>query len=130
MENTALVLIDLQNDYFGSFEDSKWPLHETEKAASNALKILNKFREKNMKIVHVRHEFDTENPPFFTPSSEGAKIYDTLTPKENESQVLKYNVTQVHLLSATYITNTFYYQVYVFRNKSFWHFNLRDFMFC
>lgn len=92
MENTALVLIDLQNDYFGSFEGAKWKLHETDKAASNALKILNKCREKGIKIVHVRHEFAMENPPFFAPNTQGAKIHDTLTPKKNESQVLKHNV--------------------------------------
>ena len=92
MENTALILIDLQNDYFGSFEGAKWQLNETEKAASNALKILTKFREKNMKIVHVRHEFAIKNPPFFAPNTQGAKIHDTLTPKENESQILKHNV--------------------------------------
>ena len=92
MENTALILIDLQNDYFGSFEGAKLQLHETELAAANALKILNKFREKNMKIIHVRHEFNMENPPFFAPNSQGAKIHDSLTPKENETQVLKHDV--------------------------------------
>ena len=61
MENTALILIDLQNDYFKSFEGAKWQLHETEEAAQNALKILTKFREKNMKVIHVRHEFNIEN---------------------------------------------------------------------
>ena len=92
MGNTALLLIDLQNDYFESFENAKWKLKNTEEAASNALKLLNKFREKNMKIIHVRHEFNAENPPFFAPNSQGAKIHDSLTPKENETQVLKHDV--------------------------------------
>lgn len=92
MKNTALILIDLQNDYFGSFEGAKWQLHETEIAASNALKLLNSFRQKDMKIIHVRHEFNMENPPFFAPNSEGAKIHESLSPKENESQVLKHEV--------------------------------------
>ena len=92
MENTALILIDLQNDYFKSFEGAKWQLHETEEAAQNALKILNSFREKNMKVIHVRHEFNIENPPFFAPDSQGAKIHASLTPKENEFQVLKHEV--------------------------------------
>lgn len=92
MKNTALILIDFQNDYFASFKDAKWQLNKTEDAAQNALKILTKFREKNMKIIHVRHEFNIENPPFFAPDSEGAKIHNTLTPKDKESQVLKHNV--------------------------------------
>lgn len=92
MENTALLIIDLQNDYFETFEGAKWKLHETEKVAENALKILNKCRKKDMKIVHVKHEFSIENPPFFEPNTEGAKIHDSLTPKENEFQILKHNV--------------------------------------
>ena len=92
MENTALIIIDLQNDYFGSIKDAKWQLDKTEAAADNALKILTKCREKDMKIVHVRHEFESEDAPFFTPNSNGSKIHESLTPKENESQVLKHNV--------------------------------------
>lgn len=57
MENTALLLIDLQNDYyesfesFESFENAKWKLKNTEEATYNALKLLNKFREKNMNLI-------------------------------------------------------------------------------
>ena len=29
MKNTALLLIDLQNDYFESFENAKWKLKNT-----------------------------------------------------------------------------------------------------
>lgn len=92
MKNTALVLIDLQNDYFSSVEGAKWPLHKTEAAAANALKILDKCRESNLKIIHVRHEFAMDNPPFFAPNSNGAKIHESLTPKDGEEQVLKNNV--------------------------------------
>lgn len=92
MKNTALVLIDLQNDYFSSVEGAKWPLHKTEEAAANALKILDKCRESNLKIIHVRHEFAMDNPPFFAPNSNGAKIHESLTPKDGEEQVLKNNV--------------------------------------
>ena len=92
MENTALIIIDLQNDYFGSIKGAKWQLDKTEEAAQNALKILTKCREKNMKIVHVRHEFESEEASFFTPNSNGSKIHESLTPKEDETQVLKHNV--------------------------------------
>lgn len=92
MENTALILIDLQNDYFKSFEGGRWQLPQTEEAAANALKILNKFREKDMKVIHVRHEFNIEDAPFFAPNSQGAEIHASLTPKENEFQVLKHEV--------------------------------------
>jgi len=92
MKNTALVLIDFQNDYFPSFEGAKWKLDNTEAAAANGLKLLEKFRENNMDIVHVRHEFPSDEAPFFTPNSEGSKIHETLLPKDNETQILKNEV--------------------------------------
>lgn len=92
MENTALLIIDLQNDYFESFEGAKWQLYKTEEAAENTLKILNKCRKKDMKIVHVKHESTIKNPLFFEPNTEGAKIHDLLTPKENEFEILKHSV--------------------------------------
>jgi hypothetical protein len=33
-----------------------------------------------------------DNPPFFAPNSNGAKIHESLTPKDGEEQVLKNNV--------------------------------------
>lgn len=92
MKNTALVLIDFQNDYFPSFEGAKWQLDNTEAAASNGLRLLEKFRSKNMDIIHVRHEFPSDEAPFFTPNSQGAKIHETLLPIEGEKQVLKNEV--------------------------------------
>lgn len=92
MENTALIIVDLQNDYFSTFKEAKWPLSKTEDASYNALKILNKSREKNLKIIHVRHEFKGSEAPFFQENSEGSKIHHTLKPKSDEIQILKHNV--------------------------------------
>jgi nicotinamidase-related amidase len=92
MKNTALILIDFQNDYFPSFKEAKWKLNNTEKAASNALRLLENFREKNMNIIHVRHEFLSQDAPFFLANSNGAKIHKTLLPKEGEFEVLKNEV--------------------------------------
>lgn len=92
MNNTALILVDLQNDYFSSFKGAKYELYKTEEAAKNALRLLNKFRERNMKVIHVRHEFVGEGAPFFAQKSDGAKIHDSLTPLEDETQVLKHEI--------------------------------------
>ena len=89
MKNTVLLLIDFQNDYFPSFDGAKWKLEGTELAASNALKLLEKFRKESMNIVHVKHEFLNEDAAFFTQNSTGAKIHNTLLPKEGEFEVLK-----------------------------------------
>lgn len=92
MKNTALLLIDFQNDYFSSFNGAKWKLDNIENSASNALKLLTKFREKEMSIIHVRHEFLSKDAPFFISNSNGAKIHETLLPKKGEYQVLKNTV--------------------------------------
>ena len=46
MENTTLLLIDFQNDYFPSFKDAKWKLDNTEDAANNALLLLERIQRK------------------------------------------------------------------------------------
>jgi len=67
MSKTALVLIDFQNDYYSSFPGAKWPLVGTEQAAANAALVLQKFRQQGDLVVHVRHEFASDDAPFFRP---------------------------------------------------------------
>lgn len=73
MSNTALLLIDFQNDYYPTYEDSKWPLSGTEAAATNAAMLLSTFRQQGLPVVHVRHEFPTDEAPFFLPNSKGPR---------------------------------------------------------
>jgi nicotinamidase-related amidase len=49
---TTLLLIDIQDFYFSG---GRSPLENPEKASLNAQKILKKFRDKGMLIVHIRH---------------------------------------------------------------------------
>ena len=92
MSNTALLLIDLQNDYYPTYDGAKWALSGTEKASDNAATLLAKFRENNMPVVHVRHEFPSDEAPFFSPNSDGAKIHPTVAPIESEPVVLKHQI--------------------------------------
>lgn len=91
MENTALILVDLQNDYFSSFKDAKFALNKTEEAAFNALRLLNIFREKQMKIIHIKHEFETKDAPFFLKNSKGAKIHKSVQALKDEDVILKHH---------------------------------------
>lgn len=50
--NTALILIDIQNDYF---EGGAMTLDGSEKASSNAKLLLNHFRSKGLPVLHVQH---------------------------------------------------------------------------
>ena len=56
MPRTALIIVDLQNDYFPG---GKWELKDTEEAAAKAGLLLASFRNKALPVVHVRHQFPT-----------------------------------------------------------------------
>ena len=89
MPKRALVLIDVQNDYFPG---GKWPLIGIESAADNAAKLLAAARAAGDLVVHVRHEFPSADAPFFTPGSDGAKIHPKVRTLDDEPVVLKHHV--------------------------------------
>ncbi len=89
MSKRALVLIDIQNDYFPG---GKWTLNGMEHAADNAAKLIEAARAKGDLVVHVHHEFASADAPFFAPGSEGAAIHRKVQPKEGEPKVLKHSV--------------------------------------
>src|SRR3954462_12564969 len=89
MPKRALVLIDVQNDYFPG---GKWPLSGIESAAANAARVLAAARAAGDLVVHVRHEFPTADAPFFAPGSEGAKIHPKVRGRDGEPEVLKHHV--------------------------------------
>lgn len=86
MRNRALIVIDIQNDYFPG---GGWPLAGVEEAAANAARLLSSARSANDLVVHIRHEFETPDVPFFKPGSDGTAIHQTVLPKEDEHVVLK-----------------------------------------
>lgn len=92
MQQTALLLIDFQNDYFSSFEGAKWPLHQAEAAVENAALIVEQCRLRNIPVIHVHHEFESDEAPFFIPGSSGANIHDKVAPRADEITVLKHQV--------------------------------------
>ena len=66
MAKRALVLIDIQNDYFPG---GRWPLDGIDAAANNAAELLAAARAAGDLVVHVRHEFPSADAPFFAPGS-------------------------------------------------------------
>ena len=86
---TALMLIDFQNDYFPG---GKWELEGTYRAANNAAVLLTAFRAAGLPVIHIRHEFQNDNAPFFQPGSEGAVTHRLVAPHGDEPVVLKHRV--------------------------------------
>jgi nicotinamidase-related amidase len=77
MSKQALIIIDIQNDYFPG---GKWTLDGADQAADNAARLLAAARQRGDLVVHVRHEFDSADAPFFAPGSQGAAIHAKVEP--------------------------------------------------
>lgn len=88
MSKNALLVIDIQNDYFPG---GKYPLSDMDISAANAAKLIAAAREKNIRIIHVQHIFPSEEAPFFTPDSEGSRIHASVTPQDGETVIVKNN---------------------------------------
>ncbi len=88
MSNKALLVIDIQNDYFPG---GKWTVDKMEAAAANAARLIADARVKGDRIIHVRHEFPAEPAPFFAPGSEGAQTHQSVAPIEGETTILKHS---------------------------------------
>lgn len=86
MSSTALIVVDIQNDYFPG---GKWPLVGADAAADNAGKVIEAARDAGDMIVFIRHESGAD-APFFTPGSDGARLHPKVLNLENEPVVLKH----------------------------------------
>jgi nicotinamidase-related amidase len=86
MPDTALVIIDIQNDYFpgGAME-----LEGAEAAGSHAGKALAQFRAKGEPIIHVRHLSVRPGATFFLPNTRGAEIHAAVKPQDDETVIEK-----------------------------------------
>ncbi|WP_336475068.1 isochorismatase family protein, partial [Escherichia coli] len=80
----ALIVIDIQNDYFpgGSF-----PLEAPETACKGAVNAIEKAREEGWLIVGIQH-IATADAPFFRPDSEGAKIHPDVVAALGDAPVI------------------------------------------
>lgn len=83
----ALLLIDLQNDYFpgGSME-----LVDAQAAVRQAARLLESFRLRAAPIVHVQHLSMSPGASFFKPGTRGAEIHESLKPAQGETLVVKH----------------------------------------
>jgi nicotinamidase-related amidase len=85
--DTALIIIDIQNDYF---EGGSMTLVGAEKASLNAQKILNRFRENKSLIIHIQHISLGKTKNYFLPKTIGAEINKNVKPINGEKIITKY----------------------------------------
>jgi nicotinamidase-related amidase len=86
MADTALVIIDIQNDYFpgGTME-----LEGSDAAGAKAGQVLEKFRKDRLPVIHVRHLSVRPGSTFFLPGTKGADIHKSVLPREAEKVIEK-----------------------------------------
>lgn len=84
---TALIIIDLQNDYFPGGSN---PLPGAEDAARNANLLLNDFRTKGLPVIHIQHIATRPTATFFLPGTVGAEIHASVKPLEDEKVIVKH----------------------------------------
>ena len=85
--NKALVIIDIQNDYF---ENGTMTLVGAEEASLNARKILDKFRSEGLPVIYIQHLATSPKATFFLPQTKGSDIHDNVKPLSNEKVIVKH----------------------------------------
>ncbi|MDP2794907.1 MAG: cysteine hydrolase family protein [Sulfurisoma sp.] len=85
--NTALLLIDIQNDYFpgGAME-----VPGSVAAAERAGMLLAACRQRRLSVVHVRHVSKRAGAGFFLPDTPGAEIHAGVAPVDGETVIVKH----------------------------------------
>ncbi|MBP9958555.1 MAG: cysteine hydrolase [Synergistaceae bacterium] len=92
----ALLVIDLQNDYFpgGAF-----PLWNTDQTLENVLKAIEKAKRSNIPVIHIQHVADSKVgiAPFFNEGTEGVAIKsEVLNAAPDSAIVIKHYADSFH----------------------------------
>ena len=79
---TALILVDIQNDYFPG---GKGTLEGSLEASQQAGRLLDHFRLKNLPPVFIQHVANRPGATTFLPGSEGVNIHENIRPLPGET---------------------------------------------
>lgn len=83
----ALLLIDIQYDYFKGGAN---PLAGSDDASSCAKNILLQFRKERLPIIHIQHISNRPGSTFFLKGTKGAEIHQIVMPIEDEIVIIKH----------------------------------------
>lgn len=82
----ALLIIDVQNDYFSN---GKCELYKSEEAVITIKKILESFRKQNLPVFYIQHIAATQ-ATFFIPETDGVQIHKNIKPLDTETVIVKH----------------------------------------
>ena len=83
----ALVLVDIQRDYFPG---GRMEVAGGREASRAAKRLLDFFRERNLPVVHVQHIAARSGATFLLPDTEGILIHESVQPLHGETIVTKH----------------------------------------
>ena len=86
-QQKALVIIDIQNDYFMG---GNMPLVGSDEAVLNAKLVLEQFRNAGLPVIHIQHVSDRPGATFFVPGTRGVEIHSEVAPLNNEKIIVKH----------------------------------------
>ncbi|WP_092153038.1 cysteine hydrolase family protein [Desulfovibrio legallii] len=86
MKLKALLLIDIQNDYF---PNGKMELVGSESAGLMAGKLLAACRDKNLPVFHIQHISTRPDAAFFLQNTTGVEVHPCVKPFANEPVIRK-----------------------------------------
>lgn len=84
---TALLIIDIQNDYFPG---GKMELVGCIQASAAAARLLAAFRKHSWPVYHVQHISIQPGATFFLPETPGAEIHEAVRPMPAEPVITKH----------------------------------------
>lgn len=85
--STALILIDIQKDYFPG---GRMELVGSIEAAGAAARLLAAFRKASWPVFHIQHVAAQPAATFFVPGTSGIDIHPSVTPLSDEQVVTKH----------------------------------------
>jgi nicotinamidase-related amidase len=83
----ALVVIDIQNEYFPG---GALTLPHAEEAAGQAARAIQAARAAGVEVIHIRHE-EPDSDEWFVPASRGAETNATVAPADGELVIVKHH---------------------------------------
>lgn len=83
----ALVLVDIQQDYF---PNGRMEVGGAVEASLVAKKLLDYFRENNLPIVHIQHIAARPGATFLLPNTEGINFHESVKPLPDEAVIKKH----------------------------------------
>ena len=85
--NTALLLIEFQNDYF---PNGRMPLEKSTDISQKAQEALQVYRAKQLPVIHVQQISTRPDAMYFLPCTKGVEFHPNLQPMKNETVIKKH----------------------------------------